>query len=271
VKHDHHSLSQLTMISDLRKAMESDQLMLYYQPKVDMASGELCGAEALIRWQHPERGFMPPDSFIPIAEQSGFIVPLSAWVLNAAIRECAGWHRRGIRIPVAVNISARNLQDPNITDVVLNTLEQHALDYRALIIEVTETAVMSNPELVLEIVSALENKGVRVSIDDFGTGYSSLANLKKLPVTEIKIDRSFVMDMKEDNNDAVIVRSTIDLAHNMSLKVTAEGVENQETWDLLRSHGCDQAQGYFISRPIPAADFLEWAEKSISTARVASN
>jgi EAL domain-containing protein (putative c-di-GMP-specific phosphodiesterase class I) len=130
---------------------------------------------------------------------------------------------------------------------------------------------MSNPELVLEIVSALENKGVHVSIDDFGTGYSSLANLKKLPVTEIKIDRSFVMDMKEDNNDAVIVRSTIDLAHNMSLKVTAEGVENQETWDLLRSHGCDQAQGYFISRPIPAADFLEWAEKSISTARVASN
>ncbi len=271
VKLDHHSLSQLTMISDLRKAMEANQLVLYYQPKIDIATGRLCGAEALIRWQHAERGFMPPDSFIPIAEQSGFIVPLTAWILDSAIRECAEWHRQGIQIPVAVNISARNLQDPNITTVILETLEQHSVSNNSLIVELTETAVMSNPDLVLDVVTLLESKSVHVSIDDFGTGYSSLANLKKLPVTEIKIDRSFVMDMKEDNNDAVIVRSTIDLAHNMSLKVTAEGVENQETWDLLRAHGCDQAQGYFISRPMAPADFLEWAHKFNATAKTATN
>lgn len=261
-KQDHHSLSQLTMVSDLRKAMEKGQLLLHYQPKIDMRTGMLCGAEALVRWQHPERGFMPPDSFIPVAEQSGFIAPLTAWVLNEAVKECARWQRLGIKIPIAVNLSVRNLHDPKITETILSTLDKHGLDHKALIVELTETAVMTDAERAYNVLTALEQEGVRVSVDDFGTGYSSLANLKKLPVHEIKIDRSFVMDMKEDNNDAVIVRSTIDLAHNMGLKVIAEGVENQETWDLLCVLNCDMAQGYFMSRPIPAADFVTWAQNA---------
>jgi diguanylate cyclase (GGDEF)-like protein len=242
-KQDNHSLSQLTMVSDLRKAMEKEQLQLHYQPKIDMRTGALCGAEALVRWQHPERGFMPPDTFIPVAEQSGFIVPLTTWILNNAMRECARWHRLGIRIPVAVNLSVRNLHDAKITEQILSTLRDHGLDPGALIVELTETAVMTDSARAYDILATLNREGIRVSVDDFGTGYSSLSNLKKLPVHEIKIDRSFVMDMKEDNNDAVIVRSTIDLAHNMNLRVTAEGVENRETWDLLCALGCDMAQG----------------------------
>ncbi len=264
-KQDHHSLSQLTMVSDLRKAMENDQLLMHYQPKIDLRSGTLCGAEALIRWQHPERGFMPPDNFIPVAEQSGFIVPLTAWVLNAALGECAQWHARGVPIPVAVNLSVRNLHDPKITEVILNALRRYALKPNALIIELTETAVMTDTNRALSILLALAEEGVKVSVDDFGTGYSSLANLKKLPVHEIKIDRSFVIDMHENNNEAVIVRSTIDLAHNMNMKVTAEGVETEYTWNLLRDYGCDMAQGFFLARPMPGKDFLSWAQNAQHT------
>ncbi len=258
-KQDHHSLSQLTMVSDLRKAMEKNQLLMHFQPKIDIRTGILCGAEALVRWQHPERGFMPPDNFIPVAEQSGIIVPLTAWVLNESIKECAQWHRRGVPIPVAVNLSVRNLHDPKITEVILSTLRRYNLPPNALIIELTETAVMTDTNRALSILLALANEGVKVSVDDFGTGYSSLANLKKLPVHEIKIDRSFVIDMNENNNESVIVRSTIDLAHNMNMKVTAEGVETEFTWNLLRGYGCDMAQGYFLARPMPGKDFLTWA------------
>lgn len=264
-KQDHHSLSQLTMVSDLRKAMEKNQLLMHFQPKIDIRTGRLCGAEALVRWQHPDRGFMPPDSFIPVAEQSGFIVPLTAWVLNESIKECAQWHRRGVQIPVAVNLSVRNLHDPKITDVILKTLRRNDLPTSALIIELTETAVMTDSNRALSILLALAEEGVKVSVDDFGTGYSSLANLKKLPVHEIKIDRSFVIDMNENNNESVIVRSTIDLAHNMNMSVTAEGVETEFTWSLLRSYGCDMAQGFFLARPMPGKDFIAWAESARST------
>lgn len=257
---DHHSLSQLTMVSDLRKAMEENQLLMHYQPKIDIRTGRLCGAEALVRWQHPECGFMPPDSFIPIAEQSGIIVPLTAWVLNESVKECAQWQQRGTPVPVAVNLSVRNLHDPNITEVILQTLHRYGLQPGALIIELTETAVMTDPNRALSILLALAQEGVKVSVDDFGTGYSSLANLKKLPIHEIKIDRSFVMDMNENNNEAVIVRSTIDLAHNMNMKVTAEGVETEYTLDLLRTYGCDIAQGYLLARPMPGKEFIAWAE-----------
>lgn len=263
-KQDHHSLSQLTMVSDLRKAMEKNQLLMHFQPKIDMRSGRICGAEALVRWQHPDRGFMPPDSFIPVAEQSGFIVPLTAWVLNESIKECAQWHRRGVHIPVAVNLSVRNLHDPKITDVILKTLRRYDLPTSALIIELTETAVMTDSNRALSILLALAQEGVKVSVDDFGTGYSSLANLKKLPVHEIKIDRSFVIDMNENNNESVIVRSTIDLAHNMNMSVTAEGVETEFTWSLLRGYGCDMAQGFFLARPMPGKDFIAWAESARS-------
>ena len=264
-KQDHHSLSQLTMVSDLRKAMEKNHLLMHFQPKIDIRTGSLCGAEALVRWQHPERGFMPPDSFIPVAEQSGIIVPLTAWVLNESLKQCAQWHRCGVHIPVAVNLSVRNLHDPKITEVILNTLRRYDLPASALIIELTETAVMTDSNRALSILLALAQAGVKVSVDDFGTGYSSLANLKKLPVHEIKIDRSFVIDMNENNNEAVIVRSTIDLAHNMNMHVTAEGVETEYTWGLLRSYGCDMAQGYFLARPMPGKDFLAWAENARNT------
>ncbi|MBI3774400.1 MAG: EAL domain-containing protein [Gammaproteobacteria bacterium] len=264
-KQDHHSLSQLTMVSDLRKAMEKNQLLMHYQPKIDIRTGALCGAEALIRWQHPERGFMPPDNFIPVAEQSGFIVPLTGWVLNESIKECALWQQRGINIPVAVNMSVRNLHDPKIIDVILKTLRRYNLKTNALIIELTETAVMTDSNRALSILLALAEEGVKVSVDDFGTGYSSLANLKKLPVHEIKIDRSFVIDMNENNNESVIVRSTVDLAHNMNMRVTAEGVETEFTWSLLRSYGCDMAQGFFLARPMPGKDFIVWAENAQHT------
>ena len=267
-KQDHHSLSLLTMVSDLRKAMEQNQLLMHFQPKIDIRARTLCGAEALVRWQHPERGFMPPDSFIPVAEQSGIIVPLTAWVLNESIKECARWHRRGLQIPVAVNLSVRNLHDPKIIEVILNTLRRYDLPASALIIELTETAVMTDSNRALSILLALAKEGVKVSVDDFGTGYSSLANLKKLPVHEIKIDRSFVIDMNENNNEAVIVRSTIDLAHNMNMKVTAEGVETEFTWNLLHSYGCDMAQGFYLSRPMPGEDFFIWAENSRHAAPV---
>jgi diguanylate cyclase (GGDEF)-like protein len=263
---DRHSVFQLTFESELRAALEQNKLQLYFQPKIDMASGNICSAEALLRWIHLERGFIPPDEFIPIAEQSGLIEPLTRWVLNKALEQCTLWHGLGYPISVAVNLSARSLHNSNITQDVDQALANWNFPAHHLVLELTESAVMADPSQAMEILTLLNNKGVLLSVDDFGTGYSSLAYLKKLPVDEIKIDKSFVMDMIVDSNDSAIVRSIIDLAHNMSLKVVAEGVESQEIMQHLTSLGCDIAQGYFFSRPLPPEEFIKqltnkkWAE-----------
>jgi diguanylate cyclase (GGDEF)-like protein len=259
---DQHSLIQLNLETDLYNAIHNNQLALYYQPKIDVHTGHTTGVEALVRWNHPTRGFMPPDEFIPMAEQTGLIQPLTRWVLNNALQQCAAWHEQNIMINVAVNLSARSLEDTQILEYVGNALTRSSVASHWLSLELTESAVMANPDQAMQMLTKLHYKGVRISVDDFGTGYSSLAYLKKLPVSDIKIDKSFVMDMHKDSSDAVIVHSTIDLAHNMGLSVIAEGVENKDVWQMLLDLGCDVAQGYYMCKPLPAHELTAWLNKS---------
>lgn len=253
---DESTIFQLTFEADLRTALEYDELEPYFQPKISSETGAVCGAEALLRWQHPRKGFISPDTFIPLAEQTGIIQPLTEWVLDKALEQCALWHRSGFPITVSVNLSTHNLKNRKIVDFVSNSLKKWSLNPGSLCMELTESAVMTEPELALEILKELDAMGVSLSIDDFGTGYSSLSYLQQLPVDELKIDKSFVIKMGEGSNDDVIVRSTIDLAHNMKLQVVAEGVETQYAVNHLTSLGCDVMQGYFFSRPIPAIEFF---------------
>jgi predicted signal transduction protein with EAL and GGDEF domain len=266
---DRHSMLQLTLESKLREALGNNALELYFQPRIDITSGCIESTEALLRWNHPELGFIPPTTFIPYAEQSGLIEPLTRWVLNKALEQCTLWHAAGFPISVAVNLSARSLHNSNIVDDITQALTNWDISPLHLCLELTESAIMADPAHAMEILTQLHNKGVKLSMDDFGTGYSSLAYLKKLPMDEIKIDKSFVMDMGQDSNDASIVRSIIDLAHNMSLKVVAEGVEDQEILQLLTSLRCDIAQGNFLSHPLPPDEFiqqlteLKWGKRSL--------
>ncbi len=260
---DRSSSDDLSLKSELREAIQSNQLSLYYQPQIDHENACIVGLEALVRWHHPQRGFLTPDHFIPLAEDMGLIGPLTQWVLRTALTQLVALHQQGHLLSMAVNLSARNLHDTQLPASVLALLSESGISPEYLTLEITESAVMSNPSNALLILSELDRMGVTLAIDDFGTGYSSLAYLKRLPVDELKIDKSFVIDMEEDDNDAVIVRSTIDLAHNLGLKVTAEGVENHETWITLSVLGCDQSQGYFMGRPMPI-DILEvWLEESV--------
>jgi diguanylate cyclase (GGDEF)-like protein/PAS domain S-box-containing protein len=254
-----HDPAGLALLGELRRALDANELQLYYQPKVDLKTRTVVGAEALLRWAHPKRGFVPPGEFIPLAEQTGLIRPLTRWVLDRAAGEARGWERAGRSIPVAVNVSARSLHDGRIVDDVEEALLTHDLRSDRLLIEVTESAVMTDASRAAEVLSSLSGRGVVVSIDDFGTGYSSLGLLRRLPVHELKIDKSFVLGMAgEGGEDTAIVRSTTDLAHNLGLSVVAEGVEDQWTLDLLATFGCDQAQGYHIARPMPGAAFTGW-------------
>jgi diguanylate cyclase (GGDEF)-like protein len=259
---DQHSIIQLNLENDLRAAIRKKQLLLYYQPKINLKTGRICGVEALVRWQHPNRGFLTPDLFVPLAEQTGLIHQLTHWVLHTALNQCAQWHKEMIAINVAVNLSARSLEDTQLVNIVSEALERSGVAPQWLSLELTESAVMANPSQAMEMLTKLHRMGVKISVDDFGTGYSSLAYLKKLPVTDIKIDKSFVMDMNRDSNDAVIVHSTIDLAHNMGLSVIAEGVENQEVLDMLMDLGCDVAQGYYFCKPQEAENIRTWLQQS---------
>jgi EAL domain-containing protein (putative c-di-GMP-specific phosphodiesterase class I) len=207
-----------------------------------------------VRWRHPGRGLIAPDQFISLAEQTGTIKPLTVWVLRAALRQAKAWRAAGLAFPVAVNLSARTLHDPTLPEEIERLLAASGVPPDALGLEITESAIMVDPARAMEVLTRLSRMGVALSIDDFGTGYSSLGYLKKLPVAELKIDRSFVVQMDRDADDAVIVRSTIDLAHNLGLTVVAEGVENRATWDRLADLKCDAAQGYYLSRPVPAED-----------------
>jgi len=261
-EHDYHTPDRLLLVGELRRAIESNHLVVHYQPKASFVTGRVAHVEALVRWRHPQRGLVPPDQFIPLAEQTGLIRPLFLWVLNDALRQCSLWKREGVKLHVAVNLSMRNLQDPRLPDTLVKLLTRWGLEPTWIEVEITESALAADPERALAILQRLSAMGIRIAIDDFGTGYSSLAYLKRLPVDEIKIDKSFVLGMATDENDATIVRSTIDLGHNLGLKVAAEGIEDQMTWDLLTAWGCDFAQGYFLSRPLPALDLATWVRAS---------
>ena len=218
------------------------------------------GAEALIRWPHPTEGLVPPDEFIPIAERTGLIGPLTDFVLDTALAQCRHWHQVGWDLSIAVNLSARSLLDPELVDRINHALRRSGVPPSKLVLEITETSVMAEPDRALHVLDQLAALGITLAIDDFGTGYSSLTYLKRLPVSEVKIDKSFVLNMHDDENDAVIVRSTVDLARNLGLRTIAEGVETTAAWNTLRTIGCDIAQGYLISRPLPAERFDAWLE-----------
>ncbi len=255
---DQDKLSQLSIERDLRQAIESNALELHYQPIIDLRTSRVSCVETLVRWCYPENEFMSPDKFIHIGEHSGLIQPLTRWVIDHAIAHCARWHSIGFQVDVSINLSVMNLHELDFVDFMVSTLAKWEVDPTWVFLEVTESAVMSDPNHALKVLSQLDEMGISISIDDFGTGYSSLAYLKRLPVDEIKIDKSFVLDMKRNKNDAVIVRSTIDLAHNMSLRVAAEGVENATTLRLLSTLGCDKVQGFFISKPLAYESLVQW-------------
>ena len=260
---DQYSPDRLGLTGELRQAIDQDGLSLHYQPKVDLKTGCLDGVEALVRWPHPDRGLLPPDQFIPLAEHTGLIAPLSRWVLATALRQCRAWRDEGLEIRVAVNLSARLLLDEHLIETIADLLLAHRVSPADLELELTESAVMADPARALDVLRGLHQMGIRLSIDDFGTGYSSLAYLNRLPVDEVKIDKSFVLDLRADAA-ATIARSIIDLGHNLGLVVVAEGVEDQAAYERLGAMGCDLAQGYYLSRPIPAADLAAWARSLLS-------
>ncbi|MFZ5525021.1 MAG: putative bifunctional diguanylate cyclase/phosphodiesterase [Pseudomonadota bacterium] len=262
VEQDLQNTRKVALQNDLRAAIEENQLILHYQPKIDLATNRVCSVEALVRWQHPTEGLIFPDDFVPIAEQNGLIRPLTRSVLKMALQQSTVWQQKGLALPIAINISGINLQDPTFSDQVIETMRDYAVSPALLEMEITETALMEDPLAAIETIRKLRDIGIIVAIDDFGTGYSSMAYLKKLLVAKIKVDKSFVMDMVNNANDLVIVRSTIDLAHNLGMSVVAEGVETETALEQLRSLGCDVAQGYHMSRPISADKLGEWLEKS---------
>lgn len=257
-EYDPHSPKRLAIMSEFGRAIRENQLSLHFQPKVSLKTGEFYGFEALLRWNHPELGFVPPSDFIPLAEHTSLIHPMTAWVLENSIAQCRIWQSKGIQASVAVNLSARNLLDENIPKKIMRLLQEYQLPPKLLELEITESSIMTDPARAMRVLDHLHELGVQLSIDDFGTGYSSLAYLKRMPVQTLKIDNSFVRNMLADKQDDVIVNSTIHLAHNLGLIVVAEGVENEELLQRLQAMGCDEAQGYHIGRPMPADKVDEW-------------
>ena len=259
---DEYSPDRLTLLTELRRAIDRGELVLHYQPKAELRGGAVKGVEALVRWSHASRGLVPPDEFIPLAQKTGVIVPLTFFVLNEAVRQARTWQLEGLDLCVGVNLSARNLLDVHLPDTVGELLARWEVPPSLLELEITESTILADPIRAMHVLSRLSGMGVRLAIDDFGTGYSSLAYLKRLPVDALKIDKSFVQGMESDENDAVIVRSTIDLGRNLGLQVVAEGVETAEAWRQLLILGCDYAQGYYLSRPVPAAELAAWVRAS---------
>ena len=255
------AVQTLGLLSELRQAIDQGELRLYLQPKVALDDGQVCGAEALVRWQHPRRGLVPPMQFIPFAEQTGFIRQLTLWVFEEAARQWSVLQQEGLRLRMSVNLSTRDLLVPDLPEQLDQCLRRHRVPADAFCLEITESAIMDDPARAEATLNRLHALGFKLAIDDFGTGYSSLAYLKRLPVDELKIDKSFVMAMERDADDAKIVRSTIDLAHNLGLSVVAEGVENQAVWQQLRHLHCDEAQGYHLSKPVPMEEFTLWCRQ----------
>ncbi len=255
---DNNSADRIALAGELRDSLNRDELVLHYQPQVEYGSGRVTGVEALVRWRHDGLGLVPPDGFIPLAEQTGLIRPLGTWVLNEALRQVSLWRHMGLEIPVAVNLSMRNLHDPDLPEIIERLLARWQVPSELLRLEITESSLMVDPPRAMAILNRIRAAGVHFAIDDFGTGYSSLAYLKRLPVDEIKIDKSFVQQMAGDENDAAIVRSTIGLGHDLGLRVVAEGVEDRAAWNLLGELGCDSAQGYYVGRPMVGKEIVRW-------------
>ena len=265
--------ARLALLGELRTAIAHDQLVLYYQPKADLRTGRVQGVEALIRWQHPTLGLVPPDQFIPLAEHTGLIRPLTTWVLNTALRQLRQWQDDGeggfpFGLSMAINLSTRSLLDDTFPAEVVAALDRWEVPAHLLELEITESAIMADPSRAYRLLTELAALGVKLAIDDFGTGYSSLAYLKNLPVDQLKIDRSFVMNMLDDPNDAIIVRSVIDLGHNLGLQTVAEGIEDGKTWAQLAALGCDSAQGYYLARPMPAEELAAWVRCGVDRTEV---
>ena len=259
---DQYQPQRLSLMGELSHAIDHDELLLYYQPKVSFKTNRIVGVEALLRWQHPQRGLVAPDQFIPLAEKTGAIQRLTQWVLKNAIRQATVWRRAGFQFNVSLNLSVRNLLEPAFPHRVIDILKNDGVADEWITMEITESALMADPAKARNVLVFLNQHGVRFSIDDFGTGYSSLAYLKHLPVSEIKIDKVFVSKLVGDADSTTIVRSTIELGHNLGLSVTAEGVEDQQTWDSLGKLGCDEAQGYFMGRPLPVGELDRWLRES---------
>ena len=261
--HDQHSRERLSLMSDLRKAVDGDELTLVYQPSVALRGAGEHRAEALVRWRHPQRGLVAPAEFIPFAEQTGYIRAISQWVLSHAVMQCAAWRGEGLQISISVNLSARDLMDASLPERFAALLSRHHCAAAWIGLEITESAILDDPSHAIENLKRFHALGCRIAIDDYGTGYSSLAYLRRLPVHELKIDRHFVSGMATDAGDALIVRSTIDLAHNMGLSVVAEGVEDDLTFERLRTMNCDMIQGFLVSRPLGAAELPAWLRGSV--------
>jgi EAL domain-containing protein (putative c-di-GMP-specific phosphodiesterase class I) len=257
---DSHSLDRLGLLGDLRRALDEDELVVHYQPLANPADGTIFGAEALVRWQHPTRGLLGPHYFLPLVEQTGLMRSLTMYVLRTALRQCREWRDAGLELCVSVNLAMPNLVDPQLPGLVEGMLAEERAEPGWLCLELTEGSVMADPDRALEVLGQLNRLGVRLSLDDFGTGYSSLAYLKRLPVHEVKVDRSFVMSMEQSPADAAIVRSTVSLAHQLGLEVVGEGVEEAEALASLADMGCDRYQGFLLSRPVPAAELTRWLE-----------
>ncbi|MBI5745750.1 MAG: EAL domain-containing protein [Nitrospirae bacterium] len=259
-QHNQYSPERLALISELRHSIDSDQMFLLYQPKIDLKTGSPVGVESLVRWQHPRLGVIPPNQFIALAEHTGLIKDLTLWVIKESLKQSRIWKQEGLQVCVAVNLSMQNLQVPELLKQIKLLISRSSMAPANLRLELTESTIMRDPERSMEILTQMAAMGIHFSIDDFGTGYSSLGYLQKLPVDEIKIDKSFVINMMADENSIAIVHSIIELAHSLRIKVVAEGVENKETMKRLTLLGCDMAQGYFISRPIPGSEVKGWLE-----------
>ncbi len=262
---DSSSLRRLALVPELRRAIDEGQLTVFYQPKVNVSSQDLVGVEALVRWDHPDQGIIGPDDFVPVAEHTGMIGPLTEFVLRTSLRQCRQWQDEGRQLTVAVNISVRSLPDPDFADEVARLLEESGVAAEQLTLEITETSVMSDIDRALPTLLALRQLGVRLSVDDFGTGHSSLTYLRRLPVDEVKIDRTFVGDLATDSYDAAIVRTIVDLGRYLGLRVVAEGVENELSYSRLRQMGCDEVQGFLFTRPLPHDRLETWIRAHTET------
>ncbi len=261
---DKHSLYRLNMEQELSAAIKNGDLELHYQPRINLIDGRVDSAEALIRWNHPERGYLLPDEFVPLIEQSNLIHEMTQWVFTTVMQDCAQWHKENLIVGASVNLSRRNLDDMRVVEIVNSTLMTSGIDPQWLCLELTESIMASDSEKITQILKHLHGLGARLSVDNFGTGQFSLAHLGRLPIDEIKIDKTFIQHMEQDGSEAVIVRSMIDLAHNMGIRTVAEGVESQQVRDLLLEMGCDAAQGFFFCRPIRAEEFAVWFKENQS-------
>ena len=262
--HNRHSTRRLTLAAELQTAISQRELEVYYQPKADLRTGRVVGVEALARWQHAQHGAIPPDEFVELAESTGLMRQMTTLVLDLALQQIHSWRDVGLDLPVAVNLSARSLLEIDLAEQLETMCRTHAVEPRQLILEITETQMMADPQRTISLLERVAELGIQVSIDDFGTGYSSLAYLQRLPVHEIKVDKSFVLAMTADDTNTKIVRSIIDLGHNLQLRVVAEGVEDRYTWDALKALGCDIAQGYYLSRPLPAHQLTPWLQQQFA-------